>query len=156
MLSLDEPFDIRTLIYGVKAARQYVTAQAFNGYIMGEVGSSLNATTDEEIEQWIRNTAETVFHVSCTVPMGKNGSGSGAGEGALEVDLRVKGTVGLRVVDASVYVRSFRPLSLRLHSSDELGRQPYIPAVHTMGPTYIIAERTADLIKAADGRYGTN
>lgn len=31
--------------------------------------------------------------------------------------------------------------------------QPRIPAAHTQTPTYIVAERAADLIKAADGRY---
>lgn len=104
MLALEEPFDIRALVYAVKAARRYVSAKAFDGYIIEEYGSSLNATTDVEIEEWIRNTAFTVFHPTCTVAMGKNGSASGAGDGALELDLRVKGTVGLRVVDASIYV----------------------------------------------------
>ncbi|EIM82202.1 alcohol oxidase [Stereum hirsutum FP-91666 SS1] len=135
LISPEEPLDIHALVYAVKAARRYVSTRAFDGYIIEEVGSSLNATTDEEIEQWIRNTAQTVNHVSCTVPMGRNGSANGIGDGALEVDLRVKGTVGLRVVDASVF--------------------PYIPAAHTMGPTFIIAERAADLLKAADSRYSS-
>lgn len=113
LISPEEPFDIHALVYAAKAARRYVSAQAFDGYIIEEVGSSLNATTDEEIEQWIRNTAQTVNHVSCTVPIGRNGSADGVGDGALEVDLRVKGTVGLRVVDASVFVSQLQPSNFR-------------------------------------------
>ncbi|KAF5355485.1 hypothetical protein D9758_006359 [Tetrapyrgos nigripes] len=44
-------------------------------------------------------------------------------------DLRVKGAQGLRVVDSSV--------------------MPRIPAGHTMGPTFMVAERGAHLIKAS-------
>lgn len=45
--------------------------------------------------------------------MGRNGSTNGVGDGALEVDLRVKGTVGLRVVDASIFVSHLHPSNFR-------------------------------------------
>ncbi|KAK0208998.1 aryl-alcohol oxidase-like protein [Desarmillaria ectypa] len=48
--------------------------------------------------------------------------------GAVDPDLLVKGVSGLRIVDASIF--------------------PFVPAGHTQVPTYIIAERTADLIKS--------
>ncbi|KAK0481457.1 aryl-alcohol oxidase [Armillaria novae-zelandiae] len=48
--------------------------------------------------------------------------------GVVDPDLLVKGVSGLRVVDASIF--------------------PFVPAGHTQAPTYIIAERAADLIKA--------
>jgi choline dehydrogenase-like flavoprotein len=49
--------------------------------------------------------------------------------GVLNPDLRVKGTVGLRVVDASALVR--------------------VPSVHPQGFIYIVAERAAALIASA-------
>jgi choline dehydrogenase len=54
---------------------------------------------------------------------------NGAPYGVVDPDLRVKGLIGLRIVDLSVV--------------------PYIPAGHTQAGTYIIAERGADLIKEA-------
>ncbi|KIJ46394.1 hypothetical protein M422DRAFT_249988 [Sphaerobolus stellatus SS14] len=48
--------------------------------------------------------------------------------GVVNSGYNVKGTVGLRVVDASVF--------------------PFIPCAHTQAPIYIFAERAADLIKS--------
>ena len=81
-----------------------MAAPAWNGWILGEVGAFAQAQTDDEIEQIVRNTSVTINHVSGTVGMGKTGS-TGSGTGALNSDLTVKGTVGLRVVDASIFVR---------------------------------------------------
>ena len=83
-----------------------MSAPAWKGWIVGEYGSFAQAQTDAEIEQYIRNTSATVDHISGTVAMGKTGS-TGNGTGALNSDLTVKGTVGLRVVDASVFVSIF-------------------------------------------------
>lgn len=103
MLSPEAPFDIRALSYAVQAARRFVSASSFDGYIISEYESSANATTEEEIEAWIRENAYTIDHVSCTVPM-TTVTNVTSGGGVLNTDLTVKGTVGLRVVDASVLV----------------------------------------------------
>lgn len=84
-----------------------MSAPAWSGYILGEYGDFSHAQTDEEIEAYARSHSGTINHVSCTVPMGR---ATGVGEeskrfGAVHAaDLSVKGTVGLRVVDASVFV----------------------------------------------------
>ena len=83
-----------------------MSAPAWNGWIVGEYGAFAQAQTDAEIEQYVRNTSGSVAHVSGTVGMGKTGS-TGSGTGALNSDLTVKGTVGLRVVDASIFVSTF-------------------------------------------------
>lgn len=102
LLNPTEPFDIFALREGIKAARRFMAAPAWHGWILNETSPSVEAQTDDEIEAYVRETCFTVNHVSCTVPMG--GNGTGRGSGALESDLRVKGTVGLRVVDASAFV----------------------------------------------------
>ncbi|KDR74421.1 hypothetical protein GALMADRAFT_250359 [Galerina marginata CBS 339.88] len=54
-------------------------------------------------------------------------TGYKAAYGVVNPDLRVKGLKGLRIVDASIF--------------------PYIPGANTQAPTYVIAERAADVIK---------
>lgn len=83
-----------------------MAAPAWDGWITGEVGPFAQAKTDDQIEQYVRDTCATVNHVVGTAAMGKTGS-MGRGTGALHSDLTVKGTVGLRVVDASAFVSAF-------------------------------------------------
>ena len=83
-----------------------MAAPAWDEWILGEVGAFAQAKTDDEIEQNVRNTSTPGLHACGTVGMGKTGS-TGSGTGALDSDLTVKGIVGLRVVDASVFVSAY-------------------------------------------------
>lgn len=103
---LDTDFDIFTIREAVKSVHRFMSAPVWDGYVLGEYGDFSHARTDAEIEEYARSHSGTINHVSCTVPMGKTTT---SGEGAMEsgvlnaADLSVKGTVGLRVVDASVF-----------------------------------------------------
>ena len=88
-----------------------------------EVAASASATTDAQIEQFIRNKADTIYH-----PVGTCRMGPGPMD-VVDAELRVHGIAGLRVVDASV--------------------MPQVVSGNTNGPTIMIAEKAADLIKAA-------
>jgi hypothetical protein len=83
----------------VKSARRFVTAPAWNGYTTGRF-TGVNATTDDEIEAFIRSTAVSIFHPLGTASM----SPKGAPWGVVDPDLKVKAVVGLRIVDNSVVV----------------------------------------------------
>ncbi|KAI1790122.1 alcohol oxidase [Ganoderma leucocontextum] len=113
--------DLAIMREAVKAARAFVTAPAWSDYIISEFGVFANATTDGALDAYIRSNSDSVDHPVGTVAMGKGA------DGALDSHLRVKGTVGLRVVDASAF--------------------PFIPSGHTQGPTYILAERAAYLVR---------
>ena len=91
------------MVEGVKATRRFMSAPAWDEWILQEYGSFSQARTGEEIEQYIRSNTVTIHHVSGTAAMGKAG-GLGLGSGVLNPDLTVKGTIGLRVVDASAFV----------------------------------------------------
>lgn len=90
--------DLAIMREAVKAARAFVRAPAWSDYIIGEFGAFANATTDGTLDAYIRNTSDTIDHPVGTVAMG-NGA-----DGALDSHLKVKGTIGLRVVDASAFV----------------------------------------------------
>lgn len=79
-------------------------ASSWDGFIVSEFGAFSQAVTDEELEQYARENAQTINHGCCTASMGRTGS-EGPGSGVLNSDLTVKGTLGLRVVDASAFVR---------------------------------------------------
>ena len=90
--------DLAIIRTAIKAARAFIAAPAWSDYIISEFGAFAQAQTDEELDAYARDNADTVDHPIGTVPMGEGE------EGALTADLRVKGTVGLRVVDASALV----------------------------------------------------
>ncbi|KAJ6625796.1 GMC oxidoreductase-domain-containing protein [Mycena sp. CBHHK59/15] len=118
---LGSEFDLFVMREAVKNVQRFVTAPAWNGYILA---SQINATTDAELDDYIRSESSSEYHPVGTAAM----SPKGAVYGVVDPDLRVKGVVGLRVVDASVL--------------------PIVPAAHTQAAVYMFAERAADLIKA--------
>ena len=91
---LETDVDLAVMREGVKTARAFVAAPAWSDYIIAEFGDFAKAQTDEELDEFIRATGDSVYHPVGTAAMGA----------ALEADLRVKGTRGFRVVDASAFV----------------------------------------------------
>jgi choline dehydrogenase-like flavoprotein len=91
---------------------------AFGG--PGDAGSAA-AQTDEQIAQFIRNHADTIYHPvgSCRMGPGPDGRGRRAAARARPA--------GLRVVDASI--------------------MPRIVSGNTNAPTIMIAEKAADMIR---------
>ncbi|KAI0787497.1 GMC oxidoreductase [Fomes fomentarius] len=79
---------------------------------------------DAAVAEDIRKRAETLYHPACTARMAPKEDG-----GVVDPFLRVYGIPNLRVVDASVF--------------------PTIVSGHTAAPVLAIAEKAADLIKAA-------
>ncbi|KAI9435483.1 alcohol oxidase [Lactarius indigo] len=121
---LNSGFDIFTIREAVKATLRFARAPAWSDYVIEPFGAFGEAKTDAEIEAYARSHSATVFHPSSTAFMSRKGSA----RGVVNPDFRVKNTVGLRVVDASVL--------------------PYVPAGHPQAVLYAIAERAAKLIAA--------
>jgi choline dehydrogenase-like flavoprotein len=93
-------FDMFALVESVKAAKRFVAARAWGGYVVGAFGELAEADTDAQIRAYVRNTGTTIFHAVGTAMM----SGRGASYGVVDPDLKVKGVAGLRIVDGSVLV----------------------------------------------------
>lgn len=85
----------------VKTIKRFVAAPAFSDYVIGPFGTPFStATTDAQIEDYVRGLTTTIFHPVGTAAMSSKLSKSGV----VNPDLTVKGIEGLRIVDASVFV----------------------------------------------------
>jgi choline dehydrogenase len=117
---LDAEEDRRALREGVKMAREIFAQKAFDPYRGPELMPGAHARSDEEIDTFVRKTAETIYH-----PVGTAKMGTGD-DAVVDSRLRVYGVEGLRVVDASV--------------------MPSLVSGNTNAPTIMIAEKAADMI----------
>ncbi|KAF8645721.1 hypothetical protein AX16_007589 [Volvariella volvacea WC 439] len=99
---LKDQRDFLVMVEAYKAARRFLAAPAFEGYIeSGYAGAA--ATSDADIEAYIRNFTTSVWHPVGTASM----SPIDADYGVTGPDLLVKGVTGVRVIDASVMVRIY-------------------------------------------------
>ena len=94
---------------------------AFAPYNAGELSPGPEVSTGEEVLDWVARDAETALHPSGTARMG-TGDRSVVAPGSM----RVHGTTGLSVVDASV--------------------MPTVTNGNIYAPVMMIAEKAADLI----------
>ena len=124
---LDVPGDLETLRTGVKVAREMMHQPAMDEMRGTETAPGDSVKSDTEIDDWIRRTAVTAHHPSCTTPMGTND------EAVLDTECRVKGAENLRVVDASAMPDL---VSGNIHAavlviaekvSDHILGKPYLP-----------------------------
>ena len=95
------------MVYAIKAARGFMQSSPWNGVAISRVGPVGEAETDDEIIAAARANTRTIYHPTSTARM----SPEGADWGVVDPQLRVKGANGLRVVDASVFVRTVGPPS---------------------------------------------
>ena len=117
------PGDLPRMVLGVKQMRQILRQPALAALGGRELATSAAARSDEQIAEFVRQHADTIYH-----PVGTCRMGPHAGD-VVDATLRVHGVPGLRVVDASV--------------------MPRIVAGNTNAPTIMIAEKASDLIRAA-------
>jgi choline dehydrogenase-like flavoprotein len=96
--------DIEGVVEGVKFVRTLTDKLRRDGLIAAEEMPGDAVQTDDEIKAFVRDHAWG-HHASCTCPIGARDRG-----GVLSSDLKVHGTQGLRVVDASVFPAHSRSL----------------------------------------------
>lgn len=99
---LNSDFDVLTMVQAIKDMRTLMSTGPWKHFVIGPIGELANSTTDEQLQVYARNTSESISHSIGTARM----SPFGADWGVVNPDLSVKGTRGLSVVDASIFVCS--------------------------------------------------
>lgn len=117
---LQHPDDLRRMVAGFKLMRELLRQPALARH--GGVERSAAAQSDAEIEAFIRQHADTIYH-----PVGSCRMGQGPMD-VVDERLRVRGIDGLRVVDASI--------------------MPSIVGGNTNAPVIMIAEQAARWMRA--------
>ena len=118
---LSTPEDRREWAEAIEVARNIMGQPAFERYNGGEISPGPDVKGAEAVLEWVRRDAETALHPSCTARMGTDAMGV-----VDPTTMRVHGTQGLRVVDASV--------------------MPTLTNGNIYAPVMMIAEKAADLI----------
>lgn len=117
---LEAEEDRRALREGVRLAREIFAQAAFDAYRGPELMPGAHVVKPDQIDAFVRKTAETIYH-----PVGSAKMGTDA-ESVVDPQLRVYGVEGLRVVDASI--------------------MPALVSGNTNAPTIMIAEKASDMI----------
>lgn len=112
--------DCDVAIRGVRMGRAIAKAAPLADKITDEHEPGWNFESDEEILEWVRNRATTIYHPTSTCKMG-NDDMAVVGE-----RLKVRGIEGLRVADASI--------------------MPTIVSGNTNAPAIMIGEKASDMI----------
>jgi choline oxidase len=94
-----EGHDERVMVAGVKRAREITAQPALREWIRRELSPGSKVQDDAAISDYVRNTANTVYHPAGTCKMGAERDSSAV----VDPLLRVRGIQGLRVADASVF-----------------------------------------------------
>jgi choline dehydrogenase-like flavoprotein len=117
---LDTPEDRARMVAGVRKVREIMQAPEFSRVLGDEILPGRNEISDEQIETYLREKANHVYHPVGTCKMGNDEMA------VVDDQLRVHGVGRLRVVDASI--------------------MPKLISGNTNAPTMAIAEKISDAI----------
>ncbi len=119
---LSEGADLRALIDGLLLAREIAHTRTFDSFRGAEVNPGPAVKSEQDLREYVKNTAETLYHPTGTCKIGTDAMA------VVDGYLHVYGVEGLRVADASV--------------------MPEIVSGNTNVPTLMIAEKAAAMIRA--------
>jgi choline dehydrogenase-like flavoprotein len=129
-------YDAATLVFGMRAARKIAEQAPFKDWIKREVAPGPNVNTDEELSEYARRVAHTVYHPAGTTKMGDLGKDEMA---VCDPDMNVRGLKGLRICDAGLF--------------------PTMPSINPMVTVLSLAERGAEIVARQagwDGKTGVD
>ncbi len=117
---LSQETDINCIRSGVKILRNIFSQSAFDDLRGEEQTPGPDIRSDDELNKWIKETAETIYHPVGTCKMGADD------RSVVDPELKVLGIENLRVADASI--------------------MPTLVGGNTNAPSIMIGEKVSDLI----------
>ncbi|KLU25430.1 choline dehydrogenase [Caballeronia mineralivorans PML1(12)] len=121
---MSDPLDWREFSDAIRITREIMHQPALEKYRGRELHPGADLTTDDQLDAFVRQRAETAYHPSCSCKMGYDDMAVVDNEG------RVHGLESLRVVDASI--------------------MPQIVTGNLNAPTIMLAEKIADMIRGRE------
>jgi choline dehydrogenase len=122
---MSRPEDWEEMRACVRLTREIFAQPAFDRFRGREIQPGAGVETDEQIDAFIREKAESAFHPSCTCRMGN----AADPQAVVDPQTRVIGVEALRVVDSSI--------------------MPSITTGNLNAPTIMLAEKAADHIRGS-------
>ncbi|MGP1254856.1 MAG: GMC family oxidoreductase [Kiloniellales bacterium] len=119
--------DCDTIVKGVRIAREIAGCAPLTSKISEEFRPGVGAVSDDELLDWVRRTATTIYHPTGTCKMGSDALA------VVDARLRVRGIEGLRVADCSI--------------------MPEIVSGNTNAPAIMIGEKASAMMRE-DRRAG--
>ncbi|GAM90948.1 hypothetical protein ANO11243_089950 [Dothideomycetidae sp. 11243] len=126
-----EGYDAATIVAGLRAAREVAKQEPFKGWLKREVAPGPKLQTDEELSEYGRRVAHTVYHPAGTTKMGDLKKDKYA---VVDHELKVRGLKNVRIADAGVF--------------------PEMPSINPMLTVLSIGERCAELVAQTHGWKG--
>ena len=119
---LSADLDRQTIIKGVRLLLKIFSAEPLQDHLTGRLspGQDIDISSDDELLEYVRGDASTVYHPTSTCSIGK----------VVDENLFVQGVSGLSVADASV--------------------MPYVVSGNTNAAAIMIGEKASDILKKHD------
>ena len=112
--------DVKGFRLALKLTRNIMNQSAFKPFHDIEIQPGKDIQSDDDIDNFIKNSVESAYHPCCSCKMGSDN------DSVVDNQTRVFGLSGLRVVDASIF--------------------PDILNGNLNAPTMMVAEKAADMI----------
>lgn len=126
-----EGYDAATIVAGLKAAREVATQEPFASWLKREVAPGPAIQSDDELSEYGRKVAHTVYHPAGTTKMGDVSINPMA---VVDPSLKIRGLQNVRIADAGVF--------------------PEMPTINPMLTVLGVGERCAELIAQEWGWKG--
>ncbi|KAF5362669.1 hypothetical protein D9758_009636 [Tetrapyrgos nigripes] len=123
------PFDIATMVGGIKLARKMSTSEQFRPFYAGEFAPGDKIQGDEALKEWLKGTVASDNHEVGTMSMLPRQLG-----GVVDTELKVYGISNVRVIDASII--------------------PFPVSAHMSSTVYMVGEKGADIVVKARQSVG--